>query len=153
MPTRYGLQVEGLRESVKALSKLGVPDDAIKDAIREGGLILQREAWRIMPVKSGAMAHSLKVSKAKSKLEVYVGDNKKVKYALNFHAQAMGLSKGGYTFTMTHRGGPKNGQHYKKQRRIPNNPFMFTAFDRKVNDVEAAFVDAIDKLIRGVDDG
>lgn len=148
MSSVKGLEFTGLRELNAALKKLSIPDPAIKTAMNEAGQITQREAWRIMPTRTGNMARSLKVNKAKNELKISVGNNTTVQYARNFHAVALGVSKGGFTFhvPVSSRGG-KSVRAYSAQRRIPNRPFLFTAWERTKRDVYECYVLAIGKLI------
>lgn len=149
----YTIQVEGLKELNKALGKIGVPDDAIKDAMHDAGVLIQREAFRLMPFDTGKMAKTLKVNRAKNLVKVSVGNNTTVRYAYTFHAVAMGKSKGGFTYHVkshyNKRGGKKYAvSGYTAKRYIPNNPFLFKAAERKAADVFAAYTAAIDKLIK-----
>lgn len=145
----YGLEFTGLRELNASLKKMGVTDDAVKTAMNEAGAITQREAWRLMPVSSGAMARTLKVNKNKNVLKVTVGNNTTVRYAYTFHATGLGLSRGGFTFRVpahSRRGRPVRG--YVAQRRIPNRPFLYLAWERTKQQVYEAYVEAIGNLIR-----
>lgn len=144
-----GLEFTGLRELNASLKKMGVTDDAIKTAMNTAGAVVQREAWRIMPVSSGAMARTLKVNKNKNKLVVQVGNNTTVQYAYTFHAGALGKSKGGFTFDVpahSRRGHPVRA--YTAKRYIPNFPFLFIAFERKSRELYESYVSAITDLIR-----
>lgn len=152
-----GIEFTGLRETIKALGKLGVSDDAVKDAMQDAGNLVAREAWRVMPVDSGRMARTLKVNRSKTNLTITVGNNTTVQYAYNFHAKALGTSKGGYTFRVpAYRRKTGNVAGYTAQRWLPRHgdfPFMFIAWERKQADLYRAWVTAMDKLFRSVDDG
>lgn len=154
MTAPVGLEFTGLRELNTALARLGVPDDAVKDAMQNAGELVQREAWRLMPVRTGAMARTLKVNRAKNKLIVSVGNNTTVPYAYTFHAVALGKSRGGFTFRVgpySRRGRPVTG--YKAARRITNRPFLYTAFERKKADMYRSYVTAIDRLCKEFSNG
>lgn len=149
MAAPQGLEFTGLRELNTHLKKVGVPDDAIKTAMNEAGQLVQREAWRIMPVKSGAMARTLKVNKAKNELKVSVG-SKSVPYAYTFHARAMGKSKGGFTYIVDRHS--RRGSYvksYARQAFIPDRAFLYQAFERKKQALYEAYVTAIADLLKG----
>lgn len=149
MATLRQLEFTGLRELNTYLKKIGVPDAAVKQAHADAGALVQREAWRLMPVDSGNMARTLKVSKSKSYVQIQVGNNTTVRYARNFHAVKLGISKGGFHFVVrahTRAGRPVRG--YTANRRIPNNPFLITAYERKKEDLIRAYVDAVGNLIK-----
>lgn len=149
-----GLEYTGLRELNTYLKRIGVPDDAIKTAMNDAGNVVVREAWRIMPTVTGAMAKTLKANKSKSLLRVQVGNNTTVRYAYTMHAVALGKSKGGFTFRVpphTRKGKPVRG--YTAQRYIPNRPFLFVAFERKKQALYESYVSAIGALIRGASSG
>lgn len=145
-----GIEFTGLRELNTYLRKIGVPDDAVKDAMHTAGELVVREAWRIMPVDSGAMAKSLKANRAKNELKIKVGNQTTVKYAYTFHAVALGKSKGGFTFKVpSHtRRGTGGVRAHKAKRRIPNRPFLYTAFERKRQELYESYVTAMARLIQ-----
>lgn len=151
MATPVGIEYTGLRELNAKLKKIGVPDDAIKTAMNEAGLIVVREAQSLAPSKSGKMARTIKANKAKNLLKVQVG-SKAVPYAYTFHAIALGRSRGGFTYVVnrhTRRG--RYVKSYARQAYIPNRPFLFLAFQKTRAKVIAAYVTAMaDLLQRGV---
>lgn len=145
-----GLEFTGLRELNASLKKLGVTDDAIKTAMNEAGQIVQREAWRIMPVDSGASARTLKVNKNKNKLVVQVGTNK-VAGPYVMHATAIGKARSFMTFDVrahTRRG--VSVRSYSVVRAVRNFPYLFIAFERQKQAMYESYVTAIGKLMRGV---
>lgn len=153
--TVSGLEWTGLRESARALSRLGDGlDDAFKDAMTEAGGVVAREAWRIMPVDSGALARTLKVNRSKSELRISVGNNTTVPYGYTLHARALGASRGGFTFRVGphtrrgRRGGRGQVSGYSAARRIPDRPFMFQAWERKQADLYRVFVDRLGTLFQ-----
>ena len=154
MAAPTGLEFTGLRETATALKRLGVDDTAVKTAMNEAGMIVVREAWRLMPVSSGKMARTLKANKSKSLLKVSVGNNTTVPYAYTFHAQAMGKSKGAFTYIVgrhSRRGTSVRG--YARAARIPNKAFLFVAFERKKQELYESYITAMDRLLRGAADG
>lgn len=80
-----GIKVKGLRASIKALQEIGVPRDAIKQAGSEAGEIVAAQARTLVPVRSGKLRNSIRVSKALSKVSVSAGNNTKVPYANPIH--------------------------------------------------------------------
>lgn len=143
----HGFEFTGLRETAAALKKLGVTDDAIKDAMQEAGAIVQRETWRIMPVDTGAMAKSLKVNRSKNLLKITVGNNTTVPYAYTFHAIAKGVSKGAFVFrvpTHSRRGHQVRG--YVAARRIQDRASLYLAWERTQQQVIEAYVTAMGRL-------
>jgi hypothetical protein len=149
-----GIEFTGLRELNAAIEKMGAPDGAINQAMTEAGTITTKEANNLMPKKSGKMAGTLKVTKSKNKLVIQVGNNTTVPYAMNFHAQALNTSRGGYTFHVpAHARGGYPVRAYSAARLIPNNPFMITAFIRTQEAVYTAYVNNITALMRTLSGG
>ena len=149
MAAPSGVEFTGLRELNAALKRLGVDDAEIKTAMNEAGMIVVREAWRLMPVASGKMARTLKANKSKTLLKVSVGNNTTVPYAYTFHAVALGQSKGGFTYVVNRH--TRKGTYVKSYARkayIPNKPFLFLAFERKQADLLNAYASAIDGLLQ-----
>ena len=153
---QFGFEYTGLRETAQALGKLGVADDAIKTAMNEAGMIVAREAWRTGPTDTGAMLGGLKVNKSKSLLRIYL-NTKKTPYAISWHAVPLGLSKGGFNYKVPghQRTSVKGTKHsvkaYSANRYLPGkgkNPFLFTAFERKKQQVLEAYVTAMGDLLR-----
>lgn len=132
------------------LKRAGVPDDAVKDAMYSAGLPVQREALRLAPVRSGKLASTIKVNRSKSNLTFTAGNNTTVKYAYTFHAQALGKSKGGFTFRVPfHDRQGARVRSYSRQARIPNRPFLLQAWERNRQKVLEAYVTAVASLLRG----
>lgn len=147
--TLRGLEYEGLRELNAALKKAGTDDAAIKEVMSEAGELIRGEAWRIMPVKTGNLARTLKVSKNKNQLEVKVGNNTTARYGYTFHAVALGKSRGGFTFDVpahTRRG--YSVRAYTAKRYIPNRPFLFVAFVRQKQAVYETYVKGVGRLLQ-----
>lgn len=80
-----GIKVKGLNASIRALQAIGVPDSAIKEAGTRSGEIVANEARGIVPVKTGALRNSIRVSKALRKVSISAGNNKSVPYANPIH--------------------------------------------------------------------
>jgi hypothetical protein len=80
-----GIKVKGLKQSIKALQAIGVPASEIKLAGNRSGEIVANEARGLVPVRTGALRNSIRVSKALSKVSVSAGNNKRVPYANPIH--------------------------------------------------------------------
>lgn len=71
-----GYKVVGLKEAIKALQVVGVPDAEIKRAGQESGEIVANEARSLVPVRSGALRDSIRVNKALKKVTISAGNNR-----------------------------------------------------------------------------
>jgi HK97 gp10 family phage protein len=80
-----GIKVKGLKQAIKALQAIGVPDAEIKAAGTQSGEIVASQARSIVPVKTGALRSSIRVSKALRKVTISAGNNKGVPYANPIH--------------------------------------------------------------------
>lgn len=80
-----GLKIKGLNKSIKALRDIGVPDAEIKAAGTQSGELVANEARGLVPVRTGALRNSIRVSKALRKVTVSAGNNKRVPYANPIH--------------------------------------------------------------------
>jgi HK97 gp10 family phage protein len=85
MSNTSGIKVKGLRSSIKALQAIGVEAADIKSAGNEAGEIVAREARNLVPVRSGNLRNSIRVSKALNKVSISAGNNGKVPYANPIH--------------------------------------------------------------------
>ena len=149
-----GVEVTGLRETARALKKADVADAEVKDAMNQVGGILVREALRLVPVRTGRLAKTIKTTGGRNALTFQAGNNTTVKYAYTMHAIAEGRSKGGFTYRVpAHRRKGYTVKGYSRKAYIPNRPFMFQAWDRKRQDVLEAYVSAIAGLFRGAGRG
>ena len=80
-----GIKVKGLNASIRALKDLGVPDAEIKAAGTRSGEIVANEARGLVPVRTGALRNSIRVSKALRKVTISAGNNRRVPYANPIH--------------------------------------------------------------------
>jgi hypothetical protein len=80
-----GIKVKGLNASIRALQAIGVPDSAIKEAGTRSGELVANEARAIVPVRTGSLRNSIRVSKALRKVTISAGNNKRVPYANPIH--------------------------------------------------------------------
>lgn len=81
MPTKTGISVEGLREFVRDLEKLGVDVNDLKDVFAR----ISKRASDVMqskvPVRSGALRAAVRGNRAKNKAVVTAGNGRRVTYA------------------------------------------------------------------------
>ena len=80
-----GVKVKGYKQAIKALQAIGVPAAEIKAAGSEAGELVANEARGLVPVRSGALRNSIRVSKALNKVSVSAGNNRSVPYANPIH--------------------------------------------------------------------
>lgn len=80
-----GIKVKGYKSAIKALQEIGVPANEIKLAGAEAGEIVANEARALVPVRSGALRNTIRVSKALNRVSVSAGNNGKVPYANPIH--------------------------------------------------------------------
>jgi hypothetical protein len=85
MSNASGIKIKGYKASIKALQAIGVPDKEIKQAGSEAGDLVANEARNLVPVRTGALRNSIKVSKALRTVSVRAGNNGKVPYANPIH--------------------------------------------------------------------
>lgn len=84
MSDASGIKIMGLKASLKALQTIGVPDAEIKAAGTAAGEIVANEARGLVPVRTGALRDSIRVTKALAKVSVVAG-RAKVPYANPIH--------------------------------------------------------------------
>lgn len=70
---RAGVHVEGLREFVRKLEKLGVEVQDLKAAFKKVGTLVAADAQALVPRRSGALAASIRPSNNKNKSVVRAG--------------------------------------------------------------------------------
>jgi len=85
MSNASGIKVKGFKAGIKALQAIGVPEAEIKAAGSQAGEIVAREARTLVPVRTGALRNTIKVSKALRSVSVRAGNNGKVPYANPIH--------------------------------------------------------------------
>ena len=85
MPQQSGIKVAGLRAATRALQDIAVPRDEIKTAGNQAGDLVANQARTLVPVRTGALRNSIRVSKALSKVSVSAGNNRRVPYANPIH--------------------------------------------------------------------
>lgn len=117
-----GLEITGLRETIRDLEKYGAEVSDLKDAFRRIGTIVVDEAKRRAPKKSGALANSIRPSNTKNKSVVRVG-SARILYAGPIHF-----------------GWPS--------RNIEANEFLYSAAEDTRDEVIAALQKELDQLAR-----
>lgn len=85
MSNASGIKVKGLKSGIKALQAIGVPDAEIKAAGSQAGEVVAREARNLVPVRTGRLRNTIRVSKALSRVSISAGNNGKVPYANPIH--------------------------------------------------------------------
>lgn len=78
------IKITGLRETVRSLEKLGVEVADLKAVFNRVGNVVVNEAKTLVPVRSGALAGSIRANKAKNKAIVRAG-SARVPYAGVIH--------------------------------------------------------------------
>jgi len=85
MATPSGIKVKGYRAGIKALQAIGVPDDEIKNAGAQSGELVATQAHALVPVRTGALRDSIRVSRALTKISISAGSASRVPYANPIH--------------------------------------------------------------------
>jgi HK97 gp10 family phage protein len=80
-----GVKVKGYKQAIKALQAIGVPAAEIKAAGSEAGELVANQARSLVPVRTGALRNSIRVSKALNRVSVSAGNNRSVPYANPIH--------------------------------------------------------------------
>lgn len=80
-----GIKVKGYKSAIKALQEIGVPANEIKLAGAEAGELVANEARGLVPVRSGKLRDTIRVSKALNRVSVSAGNNGRVPYANPIH--------------------------------------------------------------------
>jgi hypothetical protein len=85
MSNASGIKVKGYKASIKSLQAIGVPNAEIKAAGSAAGELVAAEARSLVPVRSGALRQSIRVSKALGKVEIKAGNENRIPYANPIH--------------------------------------------------------------------
>ena len=80
-----GIKVKGYKQAIKALQAIGVPASEIKAAGTQSGELVANQARELVPVRTGALRNSIRVSRALNRVSVSAGNNKRVPYANPIH--------------------------------------------------------------------
>lgn len=79
-----GIKVRGFNQAIRALRDLGVPDDEIKRAGSESGELVANEARTLVPVRTGKLRDSIRVSKTLRKVTIQAGNNRTSKSGIPY---------------------------------------------------------------------
>ena len=79
-----GIKVRGFNQAIRSLRELGVPDDEIKRAGSESGELVANEAKTLVPVRTGRLRDSIRVSKTLRKVTIQAGNNRKSKSGIPY---------------------------------------------------------------------
>lgn len=85
MSNASGIKVQGYKASLKALQAIGIPANELKAAGSQAGEVVAREARTLVPVRTGGLRNSIRVSKALNNVSVSAGNNGKIQYANPIH--------------------------------------------------------------------
>jgi hypothetical protein len=121
-----GVKVRGLNQAIRSLRELGVPDQEIKDAGSQAGELVAAEARSLVPVKTGNLRDSIRVSKTLRKVTASAGNNR--------------TSKSGIPYA-----NPIHWGWFK--RNIKPQPFFVKALGLTRDQVFRAYFDNIAKLV------
>lgn len=122
MSNASGIKIKGLKSGVKALQGIGVPAAEIKAAGTNAGEIVAAEARGLVPVRTGRLRDTIRVSKSLNKVSISAGNGGKVPYA-----------------------NPIHWGWYKKHLRP--QPFFIKALGLTRDEVYRNYYAAVDKLI------
>ena len=122
-----GIKVRGFNQAIRSLRELGVPDDEIKRAGSESGELVANEARTLVPVRTGKLRDSIRVSKTLRKVTIQAGNNRK--------------SKSGVPYA-----NPIHWGWFK--RNIKPQPFFVKALGLTRTEVYKNYFKQLDKLIR-----
>jgi HK97 gp10 family phage protein len=126
-PVPTGVKVRGFNQAVRALRAVGVPDSEIRDAGKDAGEIVANEARSLVPVRTGRLRDSIRVSRQLRKVTVAAGNNRK--------------SRSGVPYA--------NPIHWGWFRRnIKPQPFFIKALNLTREDVWKKYYENMDKLIK-----
>ena len=78
------LQIKGLPELNRALDAIGAPVEAIKNANKESGALVAKEARLIAPSRTGALRRTIRVADIKTSVRIRAG-MARVPYANPIH--------------------------------------------------------------------
>jgi len=85
MAEQTGIKVINLKQVTKALQAIGVPNDAVKAAGKSSADAVVNEAQRLVPVRSGKLRDSIRVSAtARGKVTISAGNNRTSKAGIPY---------------------------------------------------------------------
>jgi hypothetical protein len=80
-----GIKVKGLKELNRALREIGIPAKEMNAAAKQSGDAVLRESLALVPVRTGALRNSIKLSSTTKGLRIVAGNAGKVPYANPIH--------------------------------------------------------------------
>lgn len=122
-----GIKVRGFNQAIRAMRELGVPDDEIKRAGSDAGDLVANEARSLVPVRTGRLRDSIRVSKTLRKVTVQAGNNRTTRAGIPY-------------------ANPIHWGWFK--RNIKPQPFFVKALGITRDEVFRTYYDNIAKLIR-----
>jgi HK97 gp10 family phage protein len=85
MAEQAGIKVKNLKQVTQALKAIGVPNDAVKAAGKTSAQAVVNEAQRLVPVRSGKLRDSIRISAtARSKITIQAGNNRTSKSGIPY---------------------------------------------------------------------
>ncbi len=131
-----GIKVTGFEETNRALKAIGLPNREINLAGREAGKIVLKEARPLVPVRTGALLKTLRISTAARATSVTAGNENTVPYSNPIH---WGWSQVG----VRHKGTAATWQ----RKNIKPQPFFARALGFTRKEILEAYNRQIKKLI------
>ena len=80
-----GIKVDGLKDLNKALRLIGIPAKEMNAAAKLSGQSVLRESQTLVPVRTGALRNSIKLSATNKGIVIRAGNEGKVPYANPIH--------------------------------------------------------------------
>lgn len=85
MTDASGIKVKGLRELTRAMKELGIPQKEMNQAAKQSGELIVREAQALVPVRSGKLRNTIRLSATARGMSIKAGNNTTVQYANPIH--------------------------------------------------------------------
>jgi hypothetical protein len=143
--TGASLEVDGLAEVEAILTGLSDSDSVVTPALTNWGKLVQTEAIRLAPRKTGALAAAISTTFYPGGGGVSIKvDTTTAPHGYTFHATALGMSSGGFTFRVP---GTATRQAYTRKAYIPNKPFLFLAAKAKEQELVTLVEDELSKVV------
>lgn len=85
MSNASGIKVKGYKSAIKSLKTVGVPTKEINQAGRNAGELVANEARTLVPVRTGKLRQTIRVSATGKAISIKAGNDSKVPYANPIH--------------------------------------------------------------------
>lgn len=85
MDTGSGIKVKGLKELNRAMKELGIPQKEMNQAAKLAGDSIIREAQTLVPVRTGKLRNTIRLSATTRGMSIRAGNNTSVPYANPIH--------------------------------------------------------------------